>query len=101
MRQRRTAEAWRELVEGYPASGLTVPAYCSRRGICRASFYRWRGLLRGSARSRMPVAVPQPMAPQRAMPFIDLGTLRDATATSRLELRLDLGAGLVLQISRG
>jgi len=49
----------------------------------------------------MPVAVPRPMAPQRAMPFIDLGTLRDVTATSRLELRLDLGAGLVLQISRG
>lgn len=99
MGRRRTAAAWRELVEGYAASGLTVPAYCARRGICRASFYRWRAMRKDSAGSRMPAPLPRAMAPQRAMPFVDLGTLREATP--RLELRLDLGEGLVLQISRG
>jgi hypothetical protein len=37
--------------------------------------------------------MPQPAA------FVDLGAL--ATPTSRLELRLDLGGGMLLQIARG
>jgi hypothetical protein len=54
--QRRTAEHWRRLVEGWPASGLTQAQYCERHGISIASLHRWRERLAGERRS---VAVPE------------------------------------------
>jgi len=97
---RRTVDSWRALVNGQPASGLTVSAYCAQARVCNASFYRWRRLLgagvvaeRRSGRGGVPAVV------GNASDFVDLGTLTPRSA--RLELRLDLGGGLVLQIARG
>lgn len=100
MRRRRTAEAWRELIDGFAGSGLTVPAYCARSRISAASFHRWRarfgGVKRAStARSTSAAPVTMPITPA---PFVELGAI--AAARSGLELRLDLGGGLTLQLSR-
>jgi putative transposase len=84
------------VVAGYAGSGLTMPAYCSREGISEASFYRWRRVLGGRGQHTAVPAVTPVIMPND---FVDLGTL--AQPSARLELRLDLGGGLVLQIARG
>jgi len=96
--RRRSAQAWRALVEGFGASGLTLPQYCACEGICMASYHRWRRLLAVPA---LRAATPMPVtaAVKVAPAFVDLGALTGAV--SRLELRLDLGGGVILQIARG
>jgi putative transposase len=43
MRDRtRTRQRWRQRLEAQQASGLSIPEFCSREGIHKASFYRWR-----------------------------------------------------------
>ncbi len=95
-RRRRSAAAWRAVLERFEASGLTTVAFCEREGIGSKSLYRWRSRL-GSARE-LPAARQAVGAPNTAG-FVDLGTL--GSRSSRVELRLDLGGGVILQIARG
>ncbi len=117
---RRSAQAWQALLDEQRMSGLTVTAFCRQVSISPASFYRWQGRLQpqgGSSRvptvsdadaDAMP-AMTVRKAPTSSHPdFVDLGALADLTptrredvATPRVELRLDLGAGLVLHLVRG
>lgn len=108
-RQRRRqldTRSWREVMLRFGEAGTTVSAFCAGEGLSTSSFYRWRERLgsggdagveapRHSGRSELAV---QPTAAG----FIDLGQLagppRDAGAG--LELRLDLGGGVMLQILR-
>ena len=71
-----------------------MPRYCAREGISIASYHRWRRLLAAPTRCAMTTSE------ARAAPaFVDLSALTGAG--SRLELRLDLGGGVILQIARG
>lgn len=98
---------WRNHVERFASSGQTVAAYCRGTGISENSFYFWRKRLQAeatpaiSARSTMPAA------------FIDLGTVKgDAVLpmpradraqeanASGIEVRIELGGGIVLTIAR-
>ena len=77
--QRRSREQWRELVGGWPGSGLTQAQYCERHGISTGSLYRWRSVFGGEhpaggglARSRaeesvrfLPVQFSQALEPPR------------------------------------
>ena len=100
-RQRLGADAWREVVAKFVGSGLSVGAFCTREGISHWTFNRWRKRLKdGAAR--------QPAAKQGAMvardEFVDLGTLAvpaGASKSERIELRLDLGGGMMLHLVRG
>lgn len=96
-RQRRSAQAWGELIKQQRASGLSVPAFCRREGISPWTLYGWRSRLR-SGQSRRSEGQSAPA--KDATSFIDLGALR-APATDRWEIRLDLGGGIVLQLARG
>ena len=93
---RRTSEVWHKLIDAQAASDLPVVAFCARERIAPASFYRWRRGLQarvcGGTASRAPVAVVNESG------FVDLGALAQG---GRVELRLDLGRGVVLQLSRG
>ena len=80
----------------FGSSGLDVAGFCRREAISAASFYRWRKLLGdGSDGGRGGhVATGMPA-------FVDLGTLNAASvARPRLDLRLDLGDGLILHLVR-
>jgi putative transposase len=105
-RRRLDTRSWREVMLRFSEAGTTVSAFCAREGLSMSSFYRWRERLdsvgnaggaapRRGGRSELAV---QPTAAG----FIDLGHLagppRDVGAG--LELRLDLGCGVVLQIVR-
>ena len=94
-------DAWRETLARFAESGLSVRAFCVREGISDSSLNRWRQRLHDSAARR-------PAAKQGAMVarggFVDLGTLSTpagASKSERIELRLDLGGGLMLHLVRG
>ena len=96
--QRRSAETWRELVDRQNRSGLSVQAFCRQERLNAWTFYGWRSRLRNStavAEGRV-VVKDQNREPSG---FIDLGAL--SGDSSRCEIRLDFGGGIVLQVVRG
>jgi len=100
-RQRRSENAWREIVARQEQSGLTVTQFCEREGLKAASLYGWRVRLRqeatGAKRSptKSSSAGATAMAPEE---FIDLGAI--GAGRGRFEVRLDLGGGVLLQLVR-
>jgi putative transposase len=101
-RQRRSESAWREIVERQGQSGLTVPEFCEQEGFKAASLYGWRSRLREGSQ-RPPVSRTVPKMAKRSETsssgFIDLGSL--GAGTSRFEVRLELGGGVLLHLVRG
>lgn len=96
VRRRRSAAVWRAVLERFEASGLPTVEFCEREGISSKSLYRWRCRL-GSA-GELP-ASEQAVGARNTAGFVDLGRL--GSRSSRVELRLDLGGGVILQIARG
>jgi hypothetical protein len=97
-RRRLGEQAWEAVMRRFDGAGSTVSDFCARQGLNTASFYRWRTRLGAARRVRPSALSVQPSATG----FIDLGSLPVATrdACNALELRLDLGGGIVLQIVR-
>ena len=81
----------------FATSGVGVESFCAHEGISASSFRRWRGRLgeQGVPSTRETSA----QAVERTG-FVDAGTLKPGGG-GRLELRLDLGDGLILHLSRG
>jgi len=92
-RKRRSREDWQTLIRRFDLEQGSVTAFCIRESISEASFYRWRGLLASGASQRTP--------PTRPSEFLDLGPLRTQSPNTRLDLKLDLGGGLMLHLVRG
>ena len=89
---RRSRHEWQALLAKLDGSGLGVDAFCRREAISAASLYRWRNLLSDGSGS---------VVSNRAPAFVDLGTLNSASSSRpRIELKLDLGDGLVLHLVR-
>jgi hypothetical protein len=104
-RRRLDTGTWREVMRRFDAAGATVSEFCAREGLSQSSFYRWRtrmGALGGAPATARSQAERTLAVQPSAASFIDLGSLvgsrRDAG--NSLELRLDLGGGVVLQIVR-
>jgi len=98
-RVRRGREGWRALLAGFKGSGLSAEAFCRREGISSASFYRWRSVLGNGGEQHRALAVRD-----AASAFVDAGPLelpRSQPLSSRLDLRLDLGDGVLLHLVRG
>ena len=96
--QRRRIETWRELVARQDRSGLSVQAFCRQERLNTWTFYGWRSRLR----KRAAVAEDRVVSREQnreAAGFIDLGAVN--AVSSRCEIRLDLGGGVVLQVVRG
>ena len=99
-RRRLGAGTWRELMRRFDASGATVNEFCAREGLTQSSLYRWRSRMGSpsgvAALTRTAAGRTQPVQPSAAS-FIDLGSLAGAhrDAGVSLELRLDLGGGVV------
>ena len=93
--RRRSRNEWRSLLARIRGSGLGIEAGCRREGISEASYYRWRSQLAGEV-DRGEVCV-RASAPA----FVDLGTLSSSPVSrQRLDLKLDLGDGLLLHLVR-
>jgi hypothetical protein len=92
---RRSRHEWRSLLAKFDGSGLGVEAFCRREAISAASLYRWRGLLSAVGDDGKTAVI------SGTPGFVDLGTLNSAAGSApRIELKLDLGDGLVLHLVR-
>jgi hypothetical protein len=92
-------DGWRELVSGQASSGLSVAAYCEREAVATSSFWRWRRLLQGSMLSTSAGNLTSGRTRPSVPDFVDLGTLSEHGAP--VALRIDLGHGVVLQLTLG
>lgn len=98
---------WRDHLARQASSGKSIAAFCRAEAISQANFYAWRTKFRGD--------VADLLAPTVQPAFIDLGAvtsdvLRTPThspaptpahrPTPSIDLRIDLGSGVVLTITR-
>ena len=96
--QRRTRGQWQQLVEGWPASGLTQAQYCRRHGISVASLHRWREHLRVDR--TVDAAGAGAAQPARLVPVELLSDRRPGLA-GEAPLRLVLAEDLRLEVAPG
>jgi len=89
---RRSGQQWRALIEAQARSGMSIAAFCRDHGVCVGSMDNWRKRLRDE--NALPGAQePSPPA------FVELAQpLR--TVEAGVKLRLELGGGIVLELSR-
>jgi len=103
-RAHRSERSWRGIFARQRASGLTIEAFCRVEGIGRSTFNRWQMLLNakdsivGRARSVQSDELSTSDAGDR---FIDAGEMRVDNIGEAIEIRLDLGGGVLLTIRRG
>ena len=89
-RQRSRSE-WQRLVDGWPRSGLTQGAYCTRHGISVGSLQCWRRILSEGGAPRLEVTA-------AATEFVPVRLVGDSSATRTADLTLVLTDGLRLEI---
>jgi hypothetical protein len=90
------------MLERFAQSSLSAQAFCEREAISTASFYRWRSILGGYEAQTAAKRAPHNAQPTRRSgraQFIELGAL--GLGGARLEVRLDLGGGVLLSVARG
>ncbi|MEO8599917.1 MAG: transposase [bacterium] len=107
----RTAQnesIWRERIVRQAASGRSVVAFCRDENVAESTLYYWRKRLGAAVAAR-----PAQKSTAVAIPFLDLGPIKavkpaESAGIERLpyesaagiELRLELGGGVVLHIAR-
>ena len=98
---------WRDHLARHATSGKSIAAFCRTEPISQGNFYAWRTKLGVGA-----AGLPDPAVPPT---FIDLGAVTNTVAataerspaptpsrspTPSIDLRIDLGGGIVLTIIR-
>ncbi len=92
---RRSQNEWQSLLAKFGGSGMGVEAFCQREAISAASFYRWRSRLSNGGDGG------EVEGGDTASAFVDLGTMNGALSRRpRIDLKLDLGEGLILHLVR-
>lgn len=108
-RQQRTAEGWRAVLLEFKTSGLSVTEFCARQGLSKSCFYRWKSAVEAehSGHDGLSQATLRPLAKNPIKGFLDLGAFASpsgpvaaAPTLLQLDLRIDLGGGLVLRLGR-
>ena len=83
----------RAILQRFADSGMGVADFCRQEGIAKSSFHHWRHRLSGEYAA--------PSLPKRSSPgFVDVGPLADTAPGPCTEIRLELGAGIVLYLVR-
>lgn len=100
--------ALRQLTARHAASGKSIAAFCRDEAIAQANFHMWRTKLANGTNERA-------AAPTSASTFIDLGAVSSAIVSAApehstpiqapltmpgIDIRIDLGGGVVLTIAR-
>ena len=91
-RTHRSAEQWRSMLQAHTQSGLSQEAFCRREGVSTTSLSNWRKRLGIDSVSAMTAGV-------MPSPFIELANpVRPLDAG--VKVRIELGAGIVLELTR-
>ena len=101
-RRRLDLPSWREVMRRFDAAATSVQAFCANEGLSTTSFYRWRERLDHADHDGVAAARHSTMPAVRArsaVGFVELGSLLGGGAGA-LELKLDLGGGVLLTLSR-
>lgn len=88
--ERRSPAQWHQLIEAQSCSGLSQRAFCEQKQISYASFGYWRKKTRDGLGGAGDFVFIDPATDVPAAPVQPCG----------LHLRLDLGDGVVLELSR-
>ena len=76
MRQRHPerVRAWRERIDAWKRSGLSVNAFCRQRGLTRSNFDRWRRILASEPTKGKPSSSSSTFVPLRvvAEPMVEV-----------------------------
>jgi hypothetical protein len=97
---------WRSRLQRHAQSGKSIAAFCREEAVSTASFHIWRAKL--AAASGHATDPAQPAA------FIDLGAIKNTAGVTpmphvpasaqvsipEIDVRIDLGGGIVLTITR-
>ena len=101
MAERRSGQReafWREQVERYESSGLSVRRFCEESSLSEASFYAWRRTLRLRAREAQAAAfVPVVIAP----PLMSGSFMVELRGGRKLHLPDSLTMDRVIALLRG
>ena len=89
---RRSAQQWRALIDAQARSGLSIAAFCRAHGVCIGSMDNWRKRLRDEDSRPRSVEVSPPAFVEIVQPMRALN--------AGVKLRLELGGGIVLELSR-
>lgn len=102
-RRRQGERVWREHMGRFGGSGLTVAAFCEREGLSKSTFTRWRAKLAADGQHDAQVRTEPGTGVMQGAGFVELGALAPEVAAGavRMELRLELGAGVTLHVVRG
>jgi len=97
VRQHCGADERRRLVEEFLSSGSGPGVFCRSHGLSTESLNRWRREYLTAAEE------PVTAGPMASTSFIELNSIAETSAIAggRLDLRLDLGGGVVLHLVRG
>jgi hypothetical protein len=100
-------QQWRDEQEQFEASGLTARKFCELHRLNASTFYKRRERLAELSADNVVAVCP------KVATFIDAGSIEPvvksrarepelmrASAPTALELRLDLGAGIILTLTR-
>ncbi len=102
-RRRLDLSSWREVMRRFDAAGTSVQAFCADEALSTTSFYRWRERLDRAdhevGATTRHSATPGAHARSSAG-FVELGGLLGGGGAGTLELKLDLGGGVQLTLSR-
>lgn len=91
---RRTPEQWQSILADQSNSGLSQQNYCLNKNIAFSTFHSWRKRLSG--KSAEPVSIPD---------FVELPSVADSQSLASalddgLQVRVELGGGIVLELFR-
>ena len=103
----RKAQSWHDQIARQANSGKTIAAFCRDEGLSEGNFYFWRNRLRIGGKEIS-------SQPSTNTAFIDLGVVETVikddqprpaapnqkSVPSGIEMRIDLGGGIVLTITR-
>ena len=100
---------WRDRLARQAVSGQTIAGFCRSEAVTEGTFYAWRARL---GAKKLDATRPKETT-QSSSAFIDIGAINDVAANKstpvgdvnrgsgrEIEVRIDLGQGVVLQMVR-